>query len=197
MTHQAVARPALFAALCFLLFLASALVTSAGAALAGSEEGRLMQIRHAPGVWITNGDAIQIRDTRYRIWGIKTPSKFRFCTSDRTHPEPYACGESARLALKALVRDSVPVCHPRGEDDRGRSLALCIVDGTDIGTWMIERGFAVQWEWHAAGKYDEQEDEARAARRGLWSVSMLPCDVWSVMTPHQKDAFPKREEPCE
>jgi micrococcal nuclease len=68
------------------------------------------------------------------------------------------------------------------DDMYGRLLAYVSVDGTEVNSLMVERGFACVLHIPPDGdsRYDEfkmLEDEAKAANRGLWGAcDPIPCN---------------------
>jgi endonuclease YncB( thermonuclease family) len=55
-------------------------------------------------------------------------------------------------------------------------LATCALpDGSDINAWMVRQGWALAYYSEA---YRTEEDEAHAARRGVWAGSFIPPWEW-------------------
>jgi endonuclease YncB( thermonuclease family) len=80
-------------------------------------------------------------------------------------------GREARAALAELVAQKTLYVQPRGRDTHGRMLALLMVQGVDVGAWMVVEGHA----WSIRTKWDrgplvKQERVAQSLRRGLWGV---------------------------
>jgi micrococcal nuclease len=79
---------------------------------------------------------------------------------------------------KTVQLDYDVVC----DDTFGRTLAYVTVDGTDINSLLVERGYACVLHIPPNGdaRYDEfkaLEDTARTANRGLWSAcNPIPCN---------------------
>ncbi len=46
-------------------------------------------------------------------------------------------------------------------------LARCTVAGDELGTWMVENGWALAYRRYSLDYVDEEAD-AQAARRGIW-----------------------------
>lgn len=133
-----------------------------GPALAATLSGRV--------VGVTDGDTLVVLDTqrathRVRLAGIDAPEKHQ-AHADRAHQQ---------LALMAHGR-AVAV-HFDHKDRYGRLLGQVWVNGKDINLALLEGG----WAWHYIAyaseqsptdrkRYAEAEQDARAARRGLWSA---------------------------
>lgn len=89
-----------------------------------------------------------------------------------------AFGTVSRDALRGMVlRQSVEV-HGDEQDRYGRTLARLEIDGRDVNREMVAVGLA----WHYTRYSDcpllaAAEDEAQAARRGLWA-DREPVPPW-------------------
>ena len=119
-------------------------------------------------VTVTDGDTLTILDSdrvqhRIRLDGIDAPEKAQ------------AFGNRSRQSLAELAHDREAVATCPKVDRYGRHVCKVMVGGADVGLEQIRRGLA----WHFKRYEDEQrpkdrrayaktEDEARAARRGLW-----------------------------
>lgn len=114
---------------------------------------------------IIDGDTIEISTRRVRLYGIDAPEIRQFCTLGTA---PYACGETAREALQNLVAGEPVTCKERDIDRYNRSVAICYVRNVEINDWMVRQGYAVAYRRYAT-RYIEAEEEAKAAKRGLWN----------------------------
>jgi len=102
-----------------------------------------------------DGDDIMLCDgsscTDMRLCGIDAPE--RGCP----------CYDEATKALQALVQGKQVKCIQVGggtpcdgkspSTNRNRVIAQCFVDGTDIGSVLVERGLACDWETFSGGYY--------------------------------------------
>lgn len=117
---------------------------------------------------VTDGDTVWIQPStpnvkriKLRIEGIDAPER---C-------QPW--GRQATQALSARVmgqRVSVPDTGRRSQDVYGRALGPLLLQGEDVGAWMVRQGHA--WSYRPngrKGRYDTLEAQASAARRGLFS----------------------------
>ncbi|MBK6806120.1 MAG: thermonuclease family protein [Betaproteobacteria bacterium] len=83
--------------------------------------------------------------------------------------QPWSSRSRDALAARAMHRDALVAT--RGTDGYGRTLARVAVDGVDLGEAQLRDGLA--WVYRRYTKDRAMiaiEDEARAARRGLWSL---------------------------
>ena len=65
----------------------------------------------------------------------------------------------------------------KGKDRYGRTVAVCRVNGLELGAEMVARGWAVDYEAYSHGYYRAEESAARTARLGIWSGQFeLPAE---------------------
>lgn len=124
-------------------------------------------------LWATDGDSLRLADHRdVRLIGINAPEIGR----DGEPDEPLAA--AARDRVSQLVRGRrVHLRYDKERFDRhGRTLAYAsLSDGSDLQEIMLREGLA----WFVAiapnvahrDRYRAAEAEARAGRRGIWSLS--------------------------
>ena len=115
------------------------------------------------GVNVADGDTLTALDDgntqhRIRIDGIDAPER----------GQPF--GTVARDRMTALAKGKTATIHGHGNDRYGRLLATVEIDGDDLGHRLVTEGLA----WHYVQfNNDPQlaaaEQQARAARRGLWA----------------------------
>lgn len=120
-------------------------------------------------VRIADGDTITVLDVtntqhRIRLQGIDAPESHQ------------AFGTQSKQNLSALVFDKEVTAMCDKTDEYGRLVCKILLDGRDIDLEQVKAGMA----WHYKEYEQEQsaedreayaraEDEARNARRGLWS----------------------------
>ena len=79
-------------------------------------------------------------------------------------------GDEARAALRSLVEGREVQLQLVGGDAYRRVVAHVFVDGVDVNAEMVRQGLAwVRRSYDPAPGLVRHEDEARAARRGLWA----------------------------
>lgn len=132
---------------------------------------------------VIDGDSLAIGNREIRIKGIDAPEGRQTCTREGRE---WACGEAAADALRALVAGKSVVCRLEGDDRFRRALAHCVAEQRDLGEAIVEMGYAVSY-----GEYLAAEQEARAARRGLWSGTFeRPRDWRRTHEPAHRDGRP-------
>jgi len=133
-------------------------------------------------IGVIDGATIDVNGTPYRLWGIDAPENFQQCFHEG---RMYPCGHDAARHLQDLLgrclafspgyADPAPAgsgcklaCEPRATDHDRRTVAVCRIGDVDLGAAMVRDGWAVAY-LRDASDYAPEEQEARAAKRGLWS----------------------------
>lgn len=151
--------------------LAIACLSTSASAQAGALEG------HAR---VVDGDTLQIRDQRVRLWGVDAPDAQQICQLDG---KPWTCGEAARLALSEYVAHRTVSCEvltPRSSDADQR--ARCDIDGDDLNRWVVQQGWALDDEPRGHRTYAQTETRAALEGRGLWQGSFVEPWQWQAPT---------------
>lgn len=142
------------------LLVAAAAALCARAALAFSLAGEV--------VGIVDGDTLDV------LTADKTQYRIRFAAIDAPEKtQPFY--EVSRQSLANMVHRQKVTAECRKHDRFRRAVCKVLLEGRDIGLMQIQRGLA----WHSKPFAHEQapadrrfyadaENEARAARRGLW-----------------------------
>lgn len=122
-------------------------------------------------VGIVDGDTIKVHcpgadQTSVRIEKIDAPEKGQ------------AWGERSRQALAMLCHRQSAEIRPSGHDRYGRLLASVSCRGEDVGRAQVAAGLAWAYRAYRPGRdLLELEEDARAARRGLWGLAD-PVPPW-------------------
>jgi len=159
-------------------FLVVTVVAASAACTAASQE------RIAGRAKVTDGDSFEIGTASIRLFGVDAPEGRQPCTRDGRE---WACGEEAARRLRNLTSNGDVVCTRRDVDDYGRVVAQCKRDGVDLAAEMARSGLAVAYRRYSTAYVDE-ENEARAARRGLWAGEFTPPEQW-----RRSDGAPRSE----
>jgi hypothetical protein len=85
--------------------------------------------------------------------------------------------ESQRLRLQALTAGRPIVCQEKDRDRYGRIVAICRASGEDLGAIMVREGLAWAFTRYSVD-YVDQQQEARAANRGVHAHDCLPAWEW-------------------
>ncbi|MCB0221065.1 MAG: thermonuclease family protein [Chrysiogenetes bacterium] len=96
---------------------------------------------------ITDGDTFRCTNgLRIRIGGIDAPEM------DTSYGPP------AKATLAGIIGGATAQCEPTGTS-YNRIVAVCYLDGQDIGAMMVERAMARDCARYSGGRYGGLEDE--------------------------------------
>lgn len=121
-------------------------------------------------VRLMSGDKIEIGGHIFVLWGIRVPPANYSCTVG-THQ--WFCGDEAMKAMKALIGDQLVGCFTKATDLNGNSIARCYVGFYDLGSRLIQDGWAVQ-DKSVTNDYSMVQEMARTNHNGLWSTDFTP-----------------------
>ncbi len=132
---------------------------------------------HAASISVADGDSFRMNGERYRLQDIDAPELHQNC-KDGAGRE-WACGRRSRDELrKILTRDRIN-CRRVSRDRFGRFVAVCSAGGRDVGELMVRNGWATAYKGRGfTSSYISAENEARAAKRGLWAGSFETPRQW-------------------
>lgn len=109
---------------------------------------------------------------RVRLQGVDAGEVAPF-TRCRQRPDVWACSPVARSTAGAasararqLAIDGAR-CTITDTDRYQRRVAVCTVNGRDLGAELVREGLAIS-ETNFGNPYRRQEDAARRERRGIW-----------------------------
>ena len=123
---------------------------------------------------VVDGDTLAVSGQRVRLNGIDAPETRQACARDGRQ---WACGKASTQAMRALVGRNPVRCEISGRDKYGRSIGACFVNGRDVQQELVRQGLALAYRKYST-LYVPDEDEAREARRGLWSGSFVEPWRW-------------------
>lgn len=116
---------------------------------------------------VIDGDTLEIRDQRIRLWGVDAPEGRQTCTRGG---QSYRCGQEAANALDGWISGRTVRCEAVGRPDRYRRIvARCQVAGQDMGGWMVRQGWALDFPRYSRGTYAGDQASAQAGHRGVWA----------------------------
>jgi endonuclease YncB( thermonuclease family) len=119
---------------------------------------------------VRDGGTLELADATYRLDGIDAPALDQICIDD--HADSWTCGVEARDQLVRLIGGHEVRCEDLGTDatTRKRHIGLCTVEGetASLNQLLVRRGFALNFEPSAKGRFKEDEAGAKDNRRGLW-----------------------------
>jgi endonuclease YncB( thermonuclease family) len=133
-----------------------------------------------------DADTIKFDGKTFRLDGIDAPELDQNCLDVKG--AVYPCGRAAAQELSKLIGEQPLHCEDRGADPayKNRRIGLChVVDGTEINRWLVQQGWALNFEPYAKGRFKTDEDEAREGQRGIWKGCFVaPRDFrrWNKQT---------------
>jgi endonuclease YncB( thermonuclease family) len=127
-------------------------------------------------VRVVDGDTLVHGGERIRLTGIDAPELAQTCRDGQARA--WSCGQAAKERLAALVSQGGVSCSARGKDRYHRTLAICSAGGVaDVGAALVRGGYAVNYNRYTSD-YAGAEQEARAARRGIWQGEFERPESW-------------------
>jgi endonuclease YncB( thermonuclease family) len=118
---------------------------------------------------VSDGDTLVLGSERIRIFGIDAPELGQSCTAKG---KAWACGRWSAQVLRDMLLKGDVRCRAIDQDRYGRTVATCQVADTDLGAAVVQAGAAIAYRRYSTA-YVTQEAKAKAARRGIWSGTMM------------------------
>jgi endonuclease YncB( thermonuclease family) len=112
---------------------------------------------------VLDGDTLEVGGQRWRLYGVQAPGLDQVC---HRAGQEYACGTTARAVLWSLIGGREVSCAAVGT--AGSAVAICTAGDTSLNEGMVAAGWALA-EPAGVLPYEQLEQLAKAARRGLWS----------------------------
>lgn len=128
---------------------------------------------------VIDGDGLEIAGTKIRLFGVDAPEVGQFCK--HTDGTRWHCGQYATVALDKLAGGKQVSCAARAKDRYGRAVAVCTLDGRDLAGEMARAGWVFAYR-HFSSDYVDEEDQAKAARAGVWSGDVEAPWDWRART---------------
>jgi endonuclease YncB( thermonuclease family) len=122
-----------------------------------------------------DGDSLRKDGAEYRLMAIDAPELNQRCA--KASGKLYNCGRDAKEALRRLTFGRALACRVTDRDRYGREVAECFDGSLNINAEMVRLGWAVAYRRHGVF-FVPQENEARAARRGLWQGHFDAPEDW-------------------
>jgi endonuclease YncB( thermonuclease family) len=128
--------------------------------------------------YVADGDSFGLTDARgrsvqVRLHGIDAPEGNQECLVRRRW---LPCGEDAAIFLERMILDR-PVTCVQLDVSYARVVARCTIAGQDIAATMVREGHALAYRRFSLD-YVGLEEQARAARRGIWRGDMDLPSCW-------------------
>jgi micrococcal nuclease len=132
-------------------------VFAAAGASARTLQGVVTHVTDGDTLWLQADDASS-PPMKLRLQGIDAPERCQ------------AWGAEASAALASRVLRRHVQVHTQAHDTYGRTIGRVTLAGEDIAAWMVLQGHAWSYRYRRSpGPYAAEEQQARAARRGLFA----------------------------
>jgi endonuclease YncB( thermonuclease family) len=115
---------------------------------------------------VVDGDGVEIGGVKIRLFGVDAPEIDQYC--NRADGTRWRCGQYATVELDRTIAGREVTCAVRDKDRYGRPVAVCRVAEIDLAATQAKSGLAVAYRKFTRDYVDE-EDDARSAKRGVWS----------------------------
>ncbi|WP_108837092.1 thermonuclease family protein [Tateyamaria sp. Alg231-49] len=115
-------------------------------------------------VRVIDADTLDVGDTRVRLHAIDAPEQDQICQTE--HGFDFACGAWASAQVADQFEGVFARCTQMDTDRYGRVVAICRVNGVDIGQEIVSQGLAFAYRRYGMD-YDLDEKSAYVADRGL------------------------------
>ena len=123
---------------------------------------------------VVDGDTITISGNKIRLSGIDAPEKNQTC---RKVGITSRCGYEATETLRNWTHTKEVRCVGDTKDPDGTLTANCFVDGYNVNARLVYEGLALAYRKYSK-QYVPEEDEARAAKKGMWAGEFVPPWDW-------------------
>jgi len=112
---------------------------------------------------VVTGDTLLVGQQAVRLSGISAPAHGTLCGA-------VDCGVAAANALANIVQGHAVDCTLSGHDHHGRPFGICQVQGMNLNTTLVRKG----WAYATDAALRPAEDGARQARLGVWGEARTP-----------------------
>jgi endonuclease YncB( thermonuclease family) len=133
---------------------------------------------------VRDGDSLEIGGRKVRLHGVDAVEGGQTCTREGVS---WRCGQAAANALADHLGRRPVICQVRTRDAYGRYVADCTVGGENVNRWLVREGWALAYRRYSTA-YVDDENAARAAKRGIWQSEFTP--PWTWREDHRRAAGP-------
>lgn len=114
-----------------------------------------------------------------RLWGVVALAADQQCWQEEL---AWSCGEQSTLAFKHFVENQTVICDIKENLGSGKLVGQCFrkkgQQSTDIARFLVRHGWAMDFPEQSDGYYAEDQERARAKRRGIWTSRFQTADDW-------------------
>ncbi len=123
----------------------------------------------AAAVAVVDGQTLRLGEAVVRLQGVEAPARGTLCLMPDNRR--FDCGAAAAAALARVVRSHPVSCRLYGTDAAGFAQGLCEAGPVAVNRAIVAAGWARASdvpEGFAEARFADEEDDARAALRGIW-----------------------------
>jgi endonuclease YncB( thermonuclease family) len=124
---------------------------------------------------VVDGDTIWIGEKKIRLHGIDAPETKQEC--QQADGSPYRCGVASTDALRVLIGSDPVRCEGDTYDRYKRLIAVCYSGTVNLNDELVRQGWALAYRRYSKD-YIPAEEEAQAAKRGMWAGDFKPPWEW-------------------
>lgn len=124
---------------------------------------------------VVDGDTIAFGRQYIRLQGIDAPELKQLCYKDNI---AWQCGVAAKLFLKQYIDRDTVECRVKEKDLYLRLIAICYVRGSNINSWLVASGWALDYTQYSSNYYTIQEMGAKKNRLGIWGSRFIKPWEW-------------------
>ncbi len=114
---------------------------------------------------VIDGDTIEIRNIRVRLFGIDAPEKRQTCQT--TKNKSYPCGQRSKNYLRRLIGNRTVRCDDLGQAKFGRRWGQCFSNNLNLQSAMVRTGHARAYRVHS-NDYLVEQKHAQTNEAGIW-----------------------------
>jgi endonuclease YncB( thermonuclease family) len=131
--------------------------------------------------WVIDGHTLVIGEQVVRLTAMQSPALEQTCP---LHQTSWRCGEKAKDNLAAMVSKTLVTCVVTGPAMPPAVAAVCRTpNNDDLGRSQVRDGLAVVNRNFFPLDYQDQEQEAKAQKRGMWAGKFVLPWMWSSTAP--------------
>lgn len=133
-------------------------------------------------VKVLDGDSLVVDGVEVRLEGIDAPEYKQKCYKESG--KKYDCGERSKQELIKFINGRKVVCESKGYDKYHRMLGICFVEDKNINSYMVESGWAVEYDLYES-MFPEEEKSAKENKRGMWQGRFMKPELYRRLYPRK------------
>jgi endonuclease YncB( thermonuclease family) len=138
----------------------------------------LAQVTIAGEAIVSRPYAFQLEGYEVYLLGVDSVEVGQSCTVGR---DSWECWAAAQRQLETILSEGEVSCEAVvGPDADARMIAVCLVNGEDVGERFVRSGFGITIPGET-DRYEALQAEARASGIGLWQGVFTPPAVWRAL----------------